>query len=53
MAKQPSYQPKVNTKAEGMCFKDSKPATVDPKKQQFAPTPEAPLRARFKMAGGC
>ena len=53
MAKQPSYQPKVNTKMEGLCFKDTKPAKVDPKKEQFAPTPAAPMRQRFKMAGGC
>lgn len=53
MAKQRSSQPKVNTKMEGCCFQDTKPATVDPKKEQFAPTPAAPMRQRFKMAGGC
>ena len=53
MAKQPSYQPKVNFGAEGQCFKDTKPAKVDPKKEQFAPTPAAPMRQRFKMGGGC
>ena len=53
MAKQRSSQPVVNTSLPGQCFKDTKPATVDPKKEQFAPTDAAPMRARFKMAGGC
>jgi hypothetical protein len=38
---------------EGGCLKDLKLLKVNPKKQQFEPTPAEPYRQHFKMAGGC
>ena len=34
-------------------FQDRKLLSVNPKKEQFAPTPAEPVRQRYKMAGGC
>lgn len=33
-------------------FNDRKLAPVNPAKEQFEPTPQAPVRQRYKMAGG-
>ena len=52
MAKQQKSPPPVKDR-EGACFKDTKPQGVNPLKQQFEPTPSAPMRQHFKMAGGC
>jgi hypothetical protein len=55
MAKQSKSLGKVPVPkgAEGTKFKDTKPATTSPQKEQFEPTPAAPYRQRFRMAGGC
>ncbi len=38
---------------EGGKFVDRNLMNVNPLKQQFEPTPAEPVRARFKMGGGC
>ena len=38
---------------EGGKFVDRDLVAVDPKKQQFEPTPAEPVRQRAKMAGAC
>lgn len=55
MAKQSKSPGKVPVpaNAEGACFKDTKPATTKPQKEQFEPTVASPYRQRFRMAGGC
>jgi hypothetical protein len=55
MAKQSKSLGKVPVakNAEGAKFTDTKPAATNPTKEQFAPTPAAPYRQRFRMAGGC
>lgn len=50
MAKQQKSVPKG---AEGTKLKETNPMKVNPKKEQFEPTPAAPYRQRFRMAGGC
>lgn len=44
----PSLKAKADTQ-----FKDRNLIPVNPLKKQFEPTPAAPVRQRFKMAGGC
>ena len=34
-------------------FVDRDLRAVNPKTEQFAPTPAEPVRAKYKMAGGC
>ena len=34
-------------------FVDRNLMKVDPKKEQFAPTPKEPVLQRYRMAGGC
>lgn len=55
MAKQKSYQaPKMpRGNDEGGKFVSRNLMAVNPKKQQFEPTPAEPVRQHFKMAGGC
>lgn len=43
--------PKGNS--EGGKYVDRPLMKVNPKKEQFAPTPAEPVRQHFKMAGGC
>ena len=38
---------------EGGRFVPRNLMAVNPKKEQFAPTPAEPVRQHFKMAGGC
>lgn len=38
---------------EGGKFVSRDLCAVNPKREQFAPTPAEPVRQRFKMAGGC
>jgi len=54
-AKQKPYQPPKMPKGndEGGKFVDRNLMAVSPIKEQFSPTDAEPVRARFKMAGGC
>lgn len=47
----PSPFPKAND--EGGKFVSRNLLPVNPKQQQFEPTPAEPVRLRYKMAGGC
>lgn len=38
---------------EGGKFVSRDLCRVNPRKEQFAPTPAEPVRQRYKMAGGC
>ncbi len=38
---------------EGGGFVDRKLMKIDPKREQFEPTEAEPVRARFRMGGGC
>lgn len=38
---------------EGGAFVSRDLRSVNPRKEQFEPTPAEPVRQRFKMAGGC
>ena len=38
---------------EGGRFVPRNLVPVNPKREQFAPTPAEPVRSRFRMAGGC
>lgn len=39
--------------SEGGRFVSRDLRSVNPRKQQFEPTPAEPVRQKFKMAGGC
>ena len=45
------YMPKGNS--EGGKYVDRNLMKVNPKKEQFAPTPAEPVRLRYRMGGGC
>lgn len=47
----PPRMPKGNDEAGR--FVDRNLMKVNPRKQQFEPTPAEPVRLRYKMAGGC
>ena len=56
MAKQVKSQPAIKTSRisdEGGKVVGRDLKSVNPKQQQFEPTPAEPMRQRYKMAGGC
>lgn len=53
-SKSPANAPRMpKGNDEGGKFNDRKLLGVNPKKEQFEPTPAEPVRQHFKMAGGC
>ena len=55
MSKQSKPVPSPFSKVtdEGGKFVDRNLMKVNPKTEQFAPTPAEPVRRRYKMGGGC
>jgi hypothetical protein len=52
--KQPKVKQPVASKIPPReAFSDRDLTRVNPLKEQFSPTPAEPVRARYKMAGGC
>ena len=52
--KQPKVKQPVASKIPPReAFSDRDLTKVNPLKEQFSPTPAEPVRARYKMAGGC
>lgn len=52
--KQPKVKQPVASKVPPKeAFSDRNLMGVNPLKEQFSPTPAEPVRARYKMAGGC
>lgn len=54
MKPQPAKAPRMTRgNDEGGKFVPHKLASINPKKEQFAPTDSEPVRQRFRMGGGC
>ena len=52
-SKKPVQSPFKGPNDEGGRFVARDLRRVNPKREQFAPTPAEPVRLRYKMAGGC